>query len=221
MRLVHAVHEPAGAGPHPTVIALHGWGANALDLLGLAPHLDGGAYLVLCPQGPIEVPIAPAVNGYGWFPLSMGQPPVPAAFEAGYEAIDAFLKEAVDRYPIAPGKLALMGFSQGGVMAYALALRQPRRFAAVAALSTWLVSDLVSGTGALPPLDGVPILVQHGSSDPMIPAARGREAVEHLRTQRAAVTYREYDMGHEINAASLRDLSEFLHRHLRSALIGV
>jgi len=217
MRLVHAVHEPSGDGPHPTIVALHGWGASALDLLGLAPHL--GPFLVICPQGPVEVAIAPGMRGYGWFPLSAGAPPDRAAFEVACTQLDAFLQDAVGRYPIAADKLAVLGFSQGGVMAYALALRERQRFAALAALSTWLVAELVKGTEQSPTLDRLPVLVQHGTSDPLIPVARGREAVEQLRAWQADVVYREYNMGHEINAASLRDLSEFLQRRLVSPLV--
>ena len=68
MNLVHAIFEPQGAGPHPTLLTLHGWGANALDLLGLAPYLCGGKFLLLCPQGPLQVPLGGAGVGYGWFP---------------------------------------------------------------------------------------------------------------------------------------------------------
>jgi phospholipase/carboxylesterase len=221
MRLVHAVHEPAGSGPHPTVLALHGWGASALDLLGLAPHLAGGAFLVLCPQGPMEVTMGPGLRGYGWFPITMGAPPARGAFEAGYDALDGFLADAMQRYPIAPAKLAVLGFSQGGVMAYALALRQRQRFAAVAALSTWLVPGLLAPTDAVPDLGNLPVLLQHGANDPMIQVARGREAVEQLRRWKADVTYREYDMGHEISAASLRDLGQFLHAQLVSPIVRV
>src|SRR5262245_64669654 len=98
MELVHAAYEPAGDGPFPTVLALHGWGANALDLLGLAPYLGRGQFLVLCPQGPTEVPLGGPV-GYGWFPLS-GGPPQPQAFERGLEFIRTFLDAAQRRYPI-------------------------------------------------------------------------------------------------------------------------
>src|SRR6202521_4969930 len=51
MRLIHTLYEPAGEGPHPTLIAMHGYGANALDLLGLAPYIADGRFLVICPQG--------------------------------------------------------------------------------------------------------------------------------------------------------------------------
>ena len=42
MNLVHTVFQPSGKGPHPTILALHGRGANALDLLGLAPNICNG-----------------------------------------------------------------------------------------------------------------------------------------------------------------------------------
>src|SRR5258708_20338931 len=54
MRLIHTLYEPAGEGPHPTLIAMHGFGASALDLLGLAPYIADGRFLLICPQGPME-----------------------------------------------------------------------------------------------------------------------------------------------------------------------
>src|SRR5690349_6033976 len=108
MQLIHAVHEPAGNGPHPTIIALHGWGANALDLLGLAPHLAGGRFLVICPQGRIEVPLGP-MSGYGWFPITMGGPLDAQAFANGVNDARNFIDAAMQRYPIDPNKLVVLG----------------------------------------------------------------------------------------------------------------
>jgi phospholipase/carboxylesterase len=220
MDLVHAAYEPDGEGPHPTLLALHGWGANALDLLGLAPLVAGGRFLVLCPQGPVTTPIAPNVNGHGWFPITMDAPPDPVAFERGLQAITVFLAAVRDRYPVAPDKLALLGFSQGGVMAYALALREPGGFAAVAALSTWLPPHLARGA-APDALRGIPVLVQHGTQDPLIDVARGRESVETLRALGANVVYREYGMGHEISPAGLGELSRFLQEKVVSPIFRV
>src|SRR5260370_17043914 len=74
MKLVHALWEPAGDGPFPTIFAMHGWGSNAMDLQGLAPFIAGGRFLVICPQGPVEVEIG-AINGYGWYQHLPGSPP--------------------------------------------------------------------------------------------------------------------------------------------------
>lgn len=217
MNLLHTVFEPTGSGPHPTILALHGWGANALDLLGLAPYLAGGDCLVLCPQGPVEVPLGGPV-GYGWFPITSGTPPDPGAFQRGVDALGEFLDAAMKRYPIDARKLIALGFSQGGVMAYALALSQPERFAGLAALSSWLPPSLAE---QLPPgpRDRLPTLVHHGSSDEVIPIARGRESVEVLRRLGVPLTYREFDMGHEINAQSLTDLVQWLADKVVSPII--
>jgi phospholipase/carboxylesterase len=217
MNLLHTVYEPEGDGPHPTVVALHGWGASAMDLLGLAPYLAGGRFLVLCPQGRIEVPLGPMV-GYGWFPLTMGAPPDPSTFAAGVDDAARFIDAAVRRYPVDPNKLVVLGFSQGGVIAYALALREPARFAGLAALSSWL-PEPVAPTLAAGAYDRLSVLVHHGTSDDLIDVARGRESVERLRSLRVPITYREFDMGHEINADSLADVSTWLEDKILSPIV--
>jgi phospholipase/carboxylesterase len=219
MNLLHALYEPVGDGPHPTILALHGWGASGMDLLGLAPYLAGGQFLVLCPQGCVEVPLGPMV-GYGWFPITMGAPPDPEAFAAGLDDVRDFLAAALRRYPINTNKLVALGFSQGGVIAYALALAEPERFAGLVALSSWLPIPLAE---TLPPRsrERLPALVHHGAHDELIDVARGRESVEALRRLQVPVAYREFDMGHEITADSLTDLSTWLEDKILSPILLV
>jgi phospholipase/carboxylesterase len=210
MQLIHTLFAPPGDGPHPTILALHGWGANALDLLGLAPYVCGGRFLVLCPQGPTTTPIGPGAVGYGWYPSTRGGPPDMPAIFAAREKLWAFIDAAGERFAIDRTRLILLGFSQGGVMAYSLALAQPQRFAALVAMSTWLPPALADNLSADEAVQRLPILVQHGSRDDMIQVERARQAVASLRQGRMPLTYREYDMGHEINAQSLTDLSAWL-----------
>jgi phospholipase/carboxylesterase len=211
LQLVHTIYSPAGPGLHPAILALHGRGANALDLLGLAPYISGGRFVVICPQGPLQFPAGGAAAGYAWYPMSGGgRPPDAEAMLSARENLRTFLDECLGRYPIDAGKLVLLGFSQGGVMAYHLALREPERFVALAALSCWLPPDAVPRSSGSPALRELPVLVQHGSADSMIEVDRARDAVERLRGLGIALTYREYDMGHEITPRSLSDLSAWL-----------
>jgi phospholipase/carboxylesterase len=219
MHLLHTVYEPAGDGRHPAVIALHGWGANGMDLLGLAPYLAGGRFLVLCPQGRVEVPLGPMV-GFGWFPLTMGAPPDPDAFAAGLDDVHRFIDAAVQRYPIDPQRLVLLGFSQGGVMAYATAVAAPERFAGLVALSSWLPAPVAQALQTTT-YNRLATLVHHGTRDELIDVGRGRESVARLRDLHVPVTYREFDMGHEINAESLADLSEWLEAKILSPILLV
>ena len=215
MNLLHTIYEPNGAGPHPTILTLHGRGANALDLLGLAPYLCNGKFLMICPEGPLETPIGPGAMGYAWYPMSMGGPPDIDAILSSREKVRDFLDTCLRRYPIDPKKLALLGFSQGGVMSSGLALSNPERFAALAVLSSWLPKELVPELSIKEAVQALPALVQHGSQDPLIEVQRARESVEQLRALRVPLTYREYDMGHEITPRSLTDLSAWLKDTLK------
>ena len=210
MQLIHAIYQPEGDGPHPTILTLHGRGANALDLLGLAPYICGGRFLVICPQGPLETAIGPESTGYAWYPMSLGGAPDIATILASRQKLQEFLEQCLERYPVDRNKLVLLGFSQGGVMAYSVALAGARRFAALVALSSWLPQELtphLTLAEAAPPL---PILIQHGTQDSMIEIQRARQSVETLRQARVPLDYREYEMGHEIRPRSLNDLSAWL-----------
>ena len=222
MDLAHTLYEPEGAGPHPTIVALHGWGASALDLVGLAPHLGGGRFQVICPQGPLVVPLGgTGAVGFGWFPLSAVQPAIEGPLEEAAARLEGFLAAALARYAVDRRKLAILGFSQGGVLASRLALAAPRRFAGLAALSSWLPPQLVAALPDVAGRDELPTLVQHGVADEIIAVARAQQSLETLRALHVPAVYREYDMGHEICAASLADLSQWLEDKVRSPILVV
>ncbi|HKY07553.1 MAG TPA: alpha/beta hydrolase-fold protein [Candidatus Binatia bacterium] len=210
MELVHTLYQPAGAGPFPTILTLHGRGANAFDLLGLAPHLARGRFMMICPQAPLETPIGPEAVGYAWYPMSKGSVPDVEAMLSSRRKLQAFLDRCLDAYPIDRKKLAVLGFSQGGVMSYSLALPNPERFAALAVLSSWLPKELLPRLNVTNKVESLPTLVQHGTQDPMIQVERARSSVEMLRQLRISPIFREYPMGHEISARSLADLSAWL-----------
>ena len=105
-------------------------------------------------------------------------------------------------------------------MAYTLALSEPQRFAALAALSTWCPPDAVENADP-DTLRYLPTLIQHGSRDELVTVDRARESVETLRVLRLPLTYREYDIGHEINHRGLVDLSEWLRDNVISPVIAV
>ena len=220
MKLTHTLYEPAGSGPHPTLVVLHGYGANANDLIALAPYLGGGAMQMICPQGPLTVPIGPGMSGFGWFPLTGGGQLFDGdAIARTADEVRAFLAEAERRYAIDPRKLVLGGFSQGGVLAYLIALEEPTRFAGLVALSSWLPPPLVQTLKPNADRRQLPTLVQHGSRDEVINVARARQSVESLRELGVPLTYREHDMGHEIDAASLATLVEWLDEKVLSPVL--
>jgi phospholipase/carboxylesterase len=219
MELIHTLYEPVGKSPHPTIVTLHGRGASAFDLLSLAPYLCGGRFRIICPQGPLETPIGPEATGYAWYPMSMGGSPDIESILVSRQRLQQFLDDCIAQYPIDAKKLAILGFSQGGVMAYSLALANPDRFAALVALSSWLPPELVPHLSLDHSAQALPTLVQHGTQDSMIEVERARKSVETLRQARIPLSYREYDMGHEIRPRSLSDLSAWLDEKVLSGIV--
>jgi len=216
MNLIHTIYQPPGAGPHPTILTLHGRGANAFDLLGLAPYLCGGQFLIICPQAPMETPIGPEQVGYAWYGSSKGGVPDTDGMLESRTALQLFLDGCLKQYPIDPKRLAVLGFSQGGVMAYSLALTDPQRFAGLAALSTWLPRELTPRLKISDEVRRLPTLIQHGSQDPQIEVERARDSVARLRELIVPLTFKEYAMGHEIRPQGLHDLSTWLEEKVRA-----
>ena len=217
MELIHTLYQPAGDGPFPTLLTLHGRGANAFDLLGLAPYLCNGQFMMICPQAPLETPIGPDTFGYAWYPMSNGGVPDVEAMLSSQKKLQGFLAACLESYPIDAKKLVVLGFSQGGVMAYSLALVNPEHFAGLAVLSSWLPQDLLARLHVNDAVQSLPTLVQHGTQDPMIQVDRARSSVEILRQLRLPLTFREYPMGHEIGARSLSELSAWLEEKVMTA----
>jgi len=125
--------------------------------------------------------------------------------------LESFIPAALNKYAAKEEKVALVGFSQGGSLAYRLAFSNQITTSAVAALSTWL-PDNIEQIKALP--SDLPILIQHGTEDPMVDIERGRESYKRLNDLNVNVTMKEYPMQHEINQDSISDLSSFLTKYL-------
>ncbi len=214
MELMHTAHVPAGTGPFPTILALHGFGASAHDLLGIAQRVGqvvgGDDVLFLCPQGSIEIEPAPGQVAYAWFPLSGGGEIDVTSLVAARGVLEAFVEDAIEAYPIDPKRLVIMGFSQGGVMAYDLALGRPERFKALIALSTWLPDLIVEGLQPSEARSTLATLLVHGNQDPMVAFERGQESRAKLEALGIRAAWGEYEMGHEINQNALRDLLGWL-----------
>lgn len=196
----------------PAVLALHGHGAHAQDLIGLAPVLAAGRVLWLCPQAPYA--LEPGVNSYTWFERGPAGSRDPESFERTVAMLHAFIDDAFERYRVDRDRVVLLGFSQGGSLAYRIALVEPQRFRGLAALSTWLPEEMAESITPGAAVGALPVLVQHGSQDPMVSVDRARDSRDRLRGLGVEPEYHEYEMGHGIGAESTQDLSRWMERVL-------
>lgn len=219
MQLTHSVWNPGysedGDGLLPAVIAIHGHGAHSQDLLGLAPYLANGRLLMICPEA--EFMIQPGMPSYTWFePSGPDLSRTPEEFERVSTRVSDFISEALTKYGGDPARTVILGFSQGGSIAYRLGLGEPGRFAGIAALSTWLPDEAEAAAAAADQtaLVAQPLIVQHGTNDAAIAIDRAQHSRDRLQALSEHLEYHEYAMEHQIGAESLADLSAWCERVL-------
>jgi phospholipase/carboxylesterase len=209
--LYHRVVEPGGSAParHPTLIMLHGRGADEEDLLGLASSLDE-RLLILSVRAPYPFPYG---SGYTWYDVGEVGRPEPQMFRTSYDKLASFVDDSLKNYPIDPKKLYLLGFSMGTIMSYALSLTQPGLFRGVIANSGY-IPEGTHLTFQWKELSTLEFIVAHGMYDQVIPVQFARRARELLEKAGARFSYKEYPMAHEISTESLADMSAWLHRNI-------
>jgi phospholipase/carboxylesterase len=212
--LEHLVYYPSlEKSSYPTILALHGRGANQHDLIPLIEALELDDTLVVSARAPMSFGLGGLGSGYAWYEIGEEGKPDPATFQPSYELLKRFLDEVREAYPVDRDQLMLLGFSQGTVMAYAVGLTKPSEVRGIAALSGYVPSRS-SLPLHLQDLNGLSIFISHGEWDELIPVELGRESAEILKKAGAKVAYHEYLMGHEVRPETLRDLSSWLRNIL-------
>ena len=195
---------PARRGPAtPLVIFLHGRGADENDLIDLAATLPRTfAYASL------RAPLAMAEGGFCWFESHAAARPAPKSFKFAVDGVREWLDEpGAAGYERSP--TYLLGFSQGMMIAGALLLNDPTRFAGGIFLSGALALDASPATPGR--LAGIPIFVAHGTADAVIPADLVSQTRRYLRERSGAVlTERTYPRGHSIARREIDDISAWL-----------
>jgi phospholipase/carboxylesterase len=172
-----------------------------------------GLEAALDPRLTVISPRAPFKLGYGFAWYGMGQvgSPEDEALHASLKELREFVEGVIPAYKLDPGRLFVMGFSQGAVMSSALALTEPEKVRGVIMHSGYVPVE--SGLNLKPEqARGKLFFVAHGMYDEVIPVRFGRHARDYLTGTGATVTYQEYPIGHSISEESLDDLSEWLTR---------
>jgi phospholipase/carboxylesterase len=213
--------EPRSGPPRQLVVFLHGYGADGKDLIDI-----GRAWQGILPQAAFVSPHAPepcgqAPVGRQWFPLTFRNPDERwTGVNAAGPQLERFLDAELKRRNLPPGALALVGFSQGTMMALHVGLRR-------AVAPTAIVG--YSGIFVLPnnsPPEGFaseiksrpPVLLVHGDRDDLIPAQALFHASQALAALDIPVEWHlSPGVGHGIDAEGLRHGGEFLARRFALA----
>ena len=177
-----------GGTARKLVVFAHGYGSNGADLISLAPYwstlLPDAAFVA--PNAPERVPGYP--SGFQWFALTGMNPEATArGVRAAAATLDAFIDAELKRLHLAPGDCALVGFSQGTMMALHVGLRRSEPLAAVVGFS-----GALAATAALPAdiRSRPPVLLVHGDRDEVIALPALFAATSGLAAARAPALWR-------------------------------
>jgi len=212
--VVLAPASPATA----SVIWLHGLGADGNDFVPIVPELrlpSSVAVRFVFPHAPMRaVTINNGMRMRAWYDildLTPGGPQDDAGIRDSAAILAGFIQRERDS-GIAAGRIVVAGFSQGGAIALHAALRHPERLAGVMALSTYLPLRTTLAAEASKVNRDIPILMCHGSFDPVLPLRLGSSSRDLLRAEGYTVDWKEYPMQHQVCLEEIHDISTFLCR---------
>ncbi|HSS42433.1 MAG TPA: alpha/beta fold hydrolase [Solirubrobacterales bacterium] len=207
------LERAAGGDPEGLLVLHHGRGTSERDLLGLAGLLDPERRLrVVTPRAPLQLPGSP---GYHWYLVPRVGYPDPETFAAAREALAEFHDGLWEETGIGPERTVLGGFSMGAVMSYATALSADRPAVAGILAFSGFVPTVEGWEPALADRTETRAFISHGRNDPVIGVEFAERAQALLAEGGLDVTYRESELGHQIDPAHLREASAWLGEVLR------
>ncbi|MEN6670716.1 alpha/beta hydrolase [Psychrobacter sp. B38] len=208
-------HNPSQKKIDRAVIWLHGLGASGHDFEPVVPQLglsDDMAVRFIFPHAPKR---AVTVNGgmvmpawYDILEMSLERKIDVAQIEASSKQIKDLVRREIEQ-GVAPEHIVIAGFSQGGAVAYHVALGYPERLAGLMTLSTYLATnDSIDYSTAN---KDMPILIEHGSHDPVVPIILGEQAKQLLSDKGYDVTYHTYPMAHQVCMPQIQNIGQWLN----------
>jgi len=223
--LLDSIEIETGRNPAASVIWMHGLGADGNDFVPIVNELgldSTPAIRFLFPHAPMR-PVS-INNGFvmrAWYDVTLGdlEGHSRRADERGVresQAQIAALIEREEKRGVAPERIVLAGFSQGGAVALQTGLRFPRKLAGMMALSTYLPLAESLPAEAAPANRQTPIFMAHGLYDPVIPIMMGAGSMTFLTGLGYAIEWRQYPMPHSVCPDEVEDIGAWLRKVLNA-----
>lgn len=210
--LYYVVQEPTvKKDKHPLIILLHGYGSNEDDLFSFAPELSEEAYIVSV-RAPYTVP----PYGYAWYAINFdaNQNKFSDDNEAikSRELIVQFIDSLIAAYPIDSNQVNLVGFSQGAILSYAVALSHPEKINKVVALSGYFNENILTPNYRSNNFSKLKFFASHGTVDQVIPVEWARKTPAILDDLNVDNQFKEYPVGHGVHPLNFKDFKDFLEK---------
>jgi phospholipase/carboxylesterase len=210
MTLNYLIKEPTiKLDKNPLLLLLHGYGSNEEDLFSFASELPEEYYVIS-----VQAPYSLEPYGYAWYAINFDADM--NKFSDNNQAIQSrdlivgFIDELIQKYPIDENKVTLIGFSQGSILSYAVALSYPKKVNRVVALSGYLNQDILKEGYEKNDFSHLNFFVSHGTADQVIPIEWARKTPDFLNNLNIKNTFFEYPIGHGVAPKNFFDFRNWL-----------
>lgn len=211
----YLVNEPAIKEKRPPVLLiLHGYGANEEDLFELSRGFDG-RFKTFCLRAPQTL----QEGSYAWYTLERNNQ---SGFKYDYKQVKEirqrllnFIKYTCREQQLDSNRVFILGFSQGAMLAFDMAISDPSRINGIVALSGKLLPESRPLKPNVAAFKNLRVFIAHGDQDLMIPHTEAEKAEQYLKSLEITNLQRKsYSMAHSINGQELIDIRQWLTRHL-------
>lgn len=210
LSLYHLVREPkVKQDKNPLLLLLHGYGSNEEDLFSFASELPE-EYYVISARAPYNL----MPNAYAWYAINFD------ADEKKFSDLDQaktsrdliinFIDELVSNYPIDAEKVTLIGFSQGCILSYSVALSYPQKVQRIVGMSGYFNEDIAIENYQTNDFSNLQIFASHGNVDQVVPVEWARKAKPTLDSLGIKNVYKEYPVGHGVAPQNFYDFRNWL-----------
>lgn len=213
LSLYHIVRESSLTENAPLIIMLHGYGSDENDLFSFASELPDDFFIIS-----VRAPYPMQPYGNAWYAINFDADQ--GKWNDNEQAIQSchliakFIDEAVATYPVNKQNVTLLGFSQGSILSYAVALTYPEKVKNIIALSGYVNKDILPADIQQKDYSNLEFYCSHGSLDQVIPVAWARQTSPFLNSLSIKHHYSEFPVGHGVAPQNFYEFKKWLVAHI-------
>ncbi|ANH60972.1 alpha/beta hydrolase [Dokdonia donghaensis] len=212
--LEHIIQKPTitSSDKAPLLLLLHGYGSNEEDLFSFAEELPKNYFIISA-----RAPIAMQPYGNAWYHISIDPDGVKSSDNDGArqsrDLIARFIDEAIETYDLDKHNVTLLGFSQGTILSYAVALTYPEKIKNVIGLSGYINEDIIE-LKSNPSYAHLNVYNSHGTVDQVIPIDAARKTPPYLEKVGISSTLSEFPVGHGVHPTNFYEFKKWLEEQV-------
>lgn len=214
--MLDVIERETGPNPQWAVIWLHGLGADGSDFAPMVPELvrpQWPALRFVFPHAPIRpITINNGVRMRGWYDIvgmDFAQRAGKVGIAESVAQVEALIANEHAR-GIAPERILLAGFSQGGAVTLAVGLQRRVPLAGLIAMSTYLPDPAAAASQLQPGALAQPLFMAHGSADPVVPYRAGEQSAQAMQALGFTLEWHSYPMGHQVCVEEIDALRDWM-----------